>query len=49
LNRPGLSGCPECIRIRIAGTTLTEGICAQQLEELASLLDSKHCDLVHLY
>jgi hypothetical protein len=28
---------------------LTEGIGAQQLAELASLLDSKHCDLVHLY
>jgi DNA primase len=28
---------------------LTEGICAQQLEELASLMDTRHCELVHLY
>jgi DNA primase len=44
----------EVLRVHESGVEnvvafLTEGICAQQLEELASLLDSRHCDLVHLY
>jgi hypothetical protein len=44
----------EVLRVHESGVEnvvafLTEGTCAQQLEELASLLDSRHCDLVHLY
>jgi hypothetical protein len=44
----------EVLRVYESGVTncvsfLTEGICAQQLEELASLMDTRHCELVHLY